>query len=70
MAYGIAIFKELSNSIFIIYNSRLYINTNIIGELILSQYGNTKYNRNIGALKLAPEQNGYYTQYFLHFAKE
>ena len=37
----------------------------IRGELILPQYGDSLFFRNIGALKLAPEQNKYYYQYFL-----
>jgi len=37
----------------------------IRGELILPQYGDSVFFRNIGALKLAPEQNKYYYQYFL-----
>jgi hypothetical protein len=31
----------------------------------LPQYGNSTFFRNIGALKLAPNQNNYYYQYFL-----
>ena len=37
----------------------------IRGELILPQYGNSVFFRNIGALKLSPEQKKYYYQYFL-----
>jgi predicted O-methyltransferase YrrM len=37
----------------------------IRGQLILPQYGNSTFFRNIGALKLAPNQNNYYYQYFL-----
>ena len=37
----------------------------IRGELILPHYGESVFFRNIGALKLAPEQNKYYYQYFL-----
>ena len=37
----------------------------IRGELILPHYGNSVFFRNIGALKLSPEQNNYYYQYFL-----
>jgi len=37
----------------------------IRGELILPDYGNSVFFRNIGALKLTPEQNNYYYQYFL-----
>ena len=37
----------------------------IRGELILPHYGDSVFFRNIGALKLAPEQNKYYYQYFL-----
>ena len=64
---------------FVLYNSGRYINTKTItsnnqlicyirGELILPQYGNKTFNRNIGALKLAPGQKNYYTQYFLPLA--
>jgi predicted O-methyltransferase YrrM len=64
---------------YVLYNSQLYINTKTItsnnqlfcyvrGELILPQYGNKIFNRNIGALKLAPEQKYYYYQYFLALA--
>ena len=50
---------------------RKYITSNnqllcyIRGELILPHYGNSIFFRNIGALKLAAEQNKYYYQYFL-----
>ena len=37
----------------------------IRGDLILPQYGDSIFFRNIGALKLTPEQNKYYYQYFL-----
>jgi len=37
----------------------------IRGKLILPKYGNSIFYRNIGALKLAPNQNKYYYQYFL-----
>ena len=37
----------------------------IRGDLILPQYGDSVFFRNIGALKLAPEQKKYYYQYFL-----
>jgi len=37
----------------------------IRGELILPHYGDSVFFRNIGALKLTPEQNNYYYQYFL-----
>ena len=37
----------------------------IRGELILPHYGNSVFFRNIGALKLSPEQKYYYYQYFL-----
>ena len=61
---------------FVLYNSKRYINTKTItsnnqlicyirGELILPHYGNNVFNRNIGAIKLAPEQKNYYYQYFL-----
>ena len=64
---------------FVLYNSKLYINTKTItsnnqlicyirGELILPHYGNKTFNRNIGALKLAPEQKNYFYQYFLALA--
>ena len=64
---------------YVLYNSKLYINTKTItsnnqlicyirGELILPQYGNKTFNRNIGALKLASGQKNYYYQYFLALA--
>ena len=37
----------------------------IRGELILPHYGDSVFFRNIGALKLAPNQKNYYYQYFL-----
>ena len=33
--------------------------------MILSQYGNKTFNRNIGDLKLTPKQNNNYNKYFL-----
>jgi predicted O-methyltransferase YrrM len=67
------------HDIYILYNSKKLINTKTItsnnqlicyirGELILPLYGNKTFNRNIGALKLAPEQKNYYYQYFLALA--
>jgi hypothetical protein len=37
----------------------------IRGKMILPQYDKSIFNRNIGAIKLAPDQNNYYYQYFL-----
>ena len=37
----------------------------IRGDLILPHYGNSVFERNIGALKLSSEQKQYYYQYFL-----
>lgn len=63
------------DAFFLYYNKRvtkykLHTSNNqllcyIRGELILPQYGDSIFFRNIGALKLAPEQNKYYYQYFL-----
>ena len=39
--------------------------TYIRGDLILPSYGDKVFFRNIGALKLSPEQKNYYYQYFL-----
>ena len=39
--------------------------TYIRGELILPNYGNSFFSRNIGAIKIKKNQNKYYEQYFL-----
>ena len=48
--------KHTSNNLLLCY---------IRGELILPHYGDSVFLRNIGALKLAPEQQKYYYLYFL-----
>ena len=42
----------------------------IRGELIMPQYGKSIFYRNIGALKLAPDQKNYYYQYFLALGEQ
>ena len=80
MAYGITFFKNeavvVFHDAFFLYHSRKitkkkrHTSNNqllcyIRGELILPHYGDSVFFRNIGALKLAPEQKNYYYQYFL-----
>ena len=42
----------------------------IRGDLILPSYNSKDFDRNIGAIKLAKEQNKYYTQYFFALATQ
>ena len=45
--------------------SNIHLLTYIRGELILPNYGNSFFSRNIGAIKLKKNQQQYYEQYFL-----